>query len=96
MGRSKGAGAATPPAESPPPFDFEHAMSELEALVTRLEQGEVPLEEALAAFERGIALTRACQQALSRAEQKVELLMTRADGSTEVVPFEAPDDDEAE
>jgi exodeoxyribonuclease VII small subunit len=96
MTRSKNAGAATPPPESSPPFDFEKAMSELETLVARLEQGEVPLEEALAAFERGIALTRACQQALTRAEQKVELLMTRADGSTAAVPFAAPDGDEAE
>lgn len=92
MARSKTAGAAPPPAD-PPPFDFEQSMSELEGLVARLEQGEVPLEEALAAFERGIALTRACQQALTRAEQKVELLMSRADGSSEAVPFAAPDDE---
>ncbi len=95
MARSKSTGAPASAADAPA-FDFEQSMTELEALVARLEQGEVPLEEALAAFERGIALTRACQQALTRAEQKVELLMTRADGSSEAVPFTAPGDDEAE
>jgi len=94
MTRSKGAGDA--PAVPPSSFDFEKAMGELEALVTRLEQGEVPLEQALAAFERGVALTRACQEALTRAEQKVELLMARADGSSEAVPFAVSGDDEAE
>lgn len=72
-------------------------MGELEAVVARLEQGDVPLEEALAAFERGVTLTRACQQALTEAEQKVEILLARADGSRAAVPFdEAAADDEAE
>lgn len=55
--------------------DFESAMRELEALVERLERGDLPLEEALKQFERGVALTRACQTALKAAEQKVEILM---------------------
>ena len=55
--------------------DFEQSMRELEALVERLEQGDLPLEEALKQFERGVALTRACQSALKTAEQKVEILM---------------------
>ncbi len=50
-------------------------MAELEALVERLEQGDLPLEESLKQFERGVALTRACQTALKAAEQKVEILM---------------------
>ena len=45
--------------EAPP--DFELAMRDLEQLVERLEQGDLPLEESLAAFERGVMLTRACQ-----------------------------------
>ena len=80
---------ATPPA--PPAaaaFDFEQAMADLEAVVARLEQGEVPLEEALKAFERGVALTRACQEALAAAEQKVEILLERPDGGHAAVPFE--------
>jgi len=58
--------------------DFETAMRDLEELVERLEQGDLPLEESLAAFERGVMLTRACQSALKEAEQKVEILLKKA------------------
>jgi exodeoxyribonuclease VII small subunit len=91
MARPKpGASDPPPPADAAAKaaFDFEQAMAEIEALVVRLEQGELPLEQALAAFERGVALTRACQEALAKAEQKVELLATRPDGSRVAVPFE--------
>ena len=46
-------------------------MAELEALVERLERGDLPLEESLKQFERGVVLARACQTALKAAEQKV-------------------------
>ncbi len=59
---------------SPKPDDFEKALQDLEALVERLEQGELTLEESLQEFERGIALTRSCQQALRDAEQRVKAL----------------------
>jgi exodeoxyribonuclease VII small subunit len=59
-------------------LDFETAMRDLEELVERLEQGDLPLEESLAAFERGVMLTRSCQTALKEAEQKVEILLKRA------------------
>ena len=79
---------ATPPATAAAaPFDFEQAMADLEGVVARLEQGDVPLEEALKAFERGVALTRACQEALAAAEQKVEILLERPDGGHAAVPF---------
>ncbi len=55
--------------------DFEKSLQELETLVTTMEQGDLPLEEALKAFERGVALTRTCQQALSAAEQRVQILL---------------------
>jgi exodeoxyribonuclease VII small subunit len=58
--------------------DFETAMRDLEELVERLEHGDLPLEESLAAFERGVMLTRACQSALKEAEQKVEILLKKA------------------
>ncbi len=74
-------------APAPAPFDFEQAMADLEAVVARLEQGDVPLEEALATFERGVALTRACQEALAAAEQKVEILLARPDGTPVTAPF---------
>ena len=57
-------------------------MRDLEELVERLEQGDLPLEESLAAFERGVMLTRACQTALKEAEQKVEILLKKAGEST--------------
>ncbi|MBK1674688.1 exodeoxyribonuclease VII small subunit [Ectothiorhodospira shaposhnikovii] len=60
-----------PPAE---PATFEQDLEALEALVARMEQGELSLEASLKEFEHGIALTRRCQQALSQAEQKVRLL----------------------
>ena len=55
-------------------FDFEKSLAELEQLVETMEQGELTLEESLKQFERGVALTRACQKALSEAEQKVQIL----------------------
>ena len=66
---------------------FEESLAELEALVERMEGGELSLEDSLSAFERGIALTRSCQQALQAAEQKVEILTAQNhDAPTE--PFE--------
>ena len=74
--------------------DFEQSLSELEALVAKLEQGDVPLEEALKTFERGVALTRQCQAALRTAQQKVEVLLAR-NGEETLEAFEdAEADDE--
>ena len=74
------------------PPDFEQSLSELEALVAKLEQGDVPLEEALKTFERGVTLTRQCQTALRTAQQKVEVLLTR-NGEETIEPFSDADDD---
>ena len=72
------------------PVDFEKALAELEAVVDKLEHGELPLEEALRQFEQGIALARSCQESLKVAEQKVEVLL-RKNEAAEPVPFE-PDE----
>jgi exodeoxyribonuclease VII small subunit len=56
---------------------LEKTLEELEALVTRLEAGDLPLEQALKEFERGVKLTRQCQTALQEAEQKVEILLKK-------------------
>lgn len=56
--------------------DFEAAMMELETLVQRMEGGELSLEDSLKEFERGIQLTRICQEALKVAEQRVKLVST--------------------
>ena len=77
------------------PVDFEKSLSELETLVQKLEQGDVPLEEALKTFERGVALTRQCQTALRTAQQKVEVLLAQSgrNGEETVAPFEDDADD---
>ncbi len=62
--------------------DFEKALSELETLVENLERGELPLEETLKQFERGIELTRSCQKALQAAEQRVEILLAGSEAET--------------
>jgi len=68
-------------------LDFEQALAELEAVVERLEHGELPLEDALKQFERGIELARSCQTSLKAAEQRVEILLRKTpDGEPE--PFE--------
>jgi exodeoxyribonuclease VII small subunit len=66
------------PAAPESPVDFERALAELEALVERLEQGDLPLDDALKSFERGVALTRQCQGALKAAQQKVEILLNNS------------------
>ncbi|MFT6778059.1 MAG: exodeoxyribonuclease VII small subunit [Paraglaciecola sp.] len=56
---------------------FEQSMKELETLVTKMEQGDLPLEDALQSFERGIVLARLSQQKLKDAEQKVQILTSQ-------------------
>ena len=67
---------------------FEQSLQELEALVEKMEQGDLSLEQSLQHFERGVQLTRACQQALKEAEQKVETLLKK-NGQEEIVPFDS-------
>ena len=79
--------------EKPSIGGLEKSLEELEALVTRLESGDLPLEQALKEFERGVKLTRQCQSALQQAEQKVEILLKKTE-QAEPVPFEPDEDDE--
>jgi exodeoxyribonuclease VII small subunit len=79
--------------QKPAAPDFEASLAELEAIVARLEQGELPLEESLRQFERGVALTRSCQKALAQAEQKIRLLAKGADGEPVEQDFENPAED---
>jgi exodeoxyribonuclease VII small subunit len=75
--------------------DFESALGELESLVARLEQGDLPLEQALADFERGVTLTRHCQGALATAQQRVEMLVQQDGGAVlqAMDPGSTDDDD---
>ena len=56
-------------------IDFEKALNELESLVTLIEKGDISLEESLKTFEQGIKLSRQCQEALTSAEQRVQVLL---------------------
>ena len=82
-------------ARNPKDPGFEQSLAELEQLVQRLEGGELPLDEALKTFERGIELTRHCQGALKSARQKVDILLKRS-GQLAVEPFTASEDEAAE
>jgi len=85
----------SPESQTVVPPDFEQALSELEGLVERLERGDLPLEEALRTFERGVELTRHCQSSLRAAQQKVEILLQRGD-QTVVEPFNSGDESSSE
>jgi len=71
----------------PETTDFEAALQELENLVERMEQGDQTLEQSLQDFERGVALTNTCQNALKQAEQKVETLLQQSEEAKRV-PFD--------
>jgi exodeoxyribonuclease VII small subunit len=74
-----------PPADGPAPAEelsFERALDRLEALVARLEGGEIALEEALAVFEEGVGLSRRCAALLEAAERRIEVLMREGDALT--------------
>ncbi|HUG73649.1 MAG TPA: exodeoxyribonuclease VII small subunit [Steroidobacteraceae bacterium] len=71
--------------------DFEQSLAELEALIARLERGDLPLAESLTLFEQGVALTRQCHTRLAEAKQRVEILLQ--DGARPFDP-EAADADE--
>jgi exodeoxyribonuclease VII small subunit len=87
--------ARKPSAEPESPPDFEASLEELEALVERLERGDLQLEDALRSFERGVQLTRQCQGALAAAQQKVEILL-KAGGDTRVRDFSEHEADAAD
>ena len=73
-----------------PEFNFEEALEELERLVSSMEEGELSLEDSMTAFEKGIKLTRECQTALQKAEQKVQILLNE---SGETQAFDVKDED---
>ncbi len=70
---------------------FENALAELEQIVAQLEDSELPLDDALKLFEKGIKLSRFCSAKLDDAEQKVELLIRDASGTLNPVAFEDTD-----
>ncbi len=75
------------PAKKPENMTFEETLNALDTLVKELEKGDLPLDAALKHFERGIALARQGQKALSDAEQRVDILLSQ-DEHTPLSPFE--------
>lgn len=59
--------------------DFEAAIAELEAIVKKLEEGDLPLEQSLALYERGVQLSRFCHARLEDAERRIEILTERGE-----------------
>ncbi len=74
---------------------FEEALSQLETLVARLEAGDLPLEEALRAFEEGVRLTRVCAERLEDAERRVHLLTRTPEGAEQEIPFDLGNEGQA-
>jgi exodeoxyribonuclease VII small subunit len=67
---------------------FEDALNKLEKIVSKLEDGDIPLEESLKLFEEGIRISRLCNQKLEEAEKKVEFLMKGKNGVIKPQPFD--------
>ena len=70
---------------------FEKSLTELELIVTKLEDGDLPLEESLELFEQGIKLSRACRERLTKAERRIEILTRDADGELATQEFNPAD-----
>ena len=73
---------------------FEDAMGELEQIIEELEGGELPLEESLTKYEKGMAALKLCRDILDKAEKKIEILVKDDAGGVEAQPFDEPDDAE--
>lgn len=67
---------------------FEQALQRLEEIVRKMERGDVELEQSLALFEEGIALSRQCAGRLGEAEERIAVLMKQADGTVSEVDLE--------
>jgi len=73
------------------PKSFEASLEALEQIVQHLEEGDLPLEKSLELFEQGIRLSRECQERLSQAERRIEVLLRDNQGRITVSNFEEPD-----
>lgn len=70
-------------------LSFEQAMQELEVLVRRLEEGRLPLEEAIQAYERGTLLKNHCEAKLQAAKLRVDQVVLSGSGDVSLAPFDA-------
>ncbi len=72
-----------------PPEKFDQALKKLEEVVEKLEAGDLPLEESILLFEKGVQLSKICGRKLEEAEEKIEMLVREQDGTLKAVPFPA-------
>ena len=75
-------------AQQPKDMNFEAAMAELEQVVRQLEEGKVPLEDAISAYEKGTALKARCDELLNSARMKVEEIYKEKNGEVKTTPSE--------
>ncbi len=78
---------ALPKLEGPLPEKFEDALEELSQIVRSLESGQVPLEESIKAYERGMALKKVCEDRLKNAQMRVQKLVEGENGDMEATPL---------
>jgi exodeoxyribonuclease VII small subunit len=74
--------------------DFEAAIAELDAIVKKLEEGDLPLERSLELYERGVHLSRFCHARLEEAERRIEILNERGEVKPAPANFGADEDAE--
>ncbi|MDM7923827.1 MAG: exodeoxyribonuclease VII small subunit [Pyrinomonadaceae bacterium] len=67
---------------------FEQSLDELESIVKKLEEGDMPLEESLELFERGVKLSRDCRERLTKAERRIAMLTKDSDGELQIEEIE--------
>lgn len=94
--RAKDAKKADSTSEPQDEMSFEEALEALEGVVDKLEDGELPLEQALTEFERGVALSRRCGEELDSADRRIEILIEQSGGAeAQAFEFDANDDESA-
>ena len=76
--------------------DFEKRLADLETVVERLEQGDLPLDEAVRLFEQGMLLSESCKKELNEAEGRIQVLIERAGGTMQARELEVPVEEEDE
>lgn len=69
---------------------FEEAFNDLTSVVERLQQGDLPLDETIGLFEKGMRLSFQCERYLDDADRRIEMLVRRGDGELAAEPFEEP------
>lgn len=83
--------------KNPETLSFEEAMEELEQVVRQLETGKIKLDDAVAAYEKGMALKKNCEEKLASAKAKIDILLIDKNNTpTGVEPFHEISDDSAE